>query len=125
MIFAMPCATADGNTYVMAFLSALATPLVRRFETWLPDRDGLYLLRSEGFCEVAGTLDSGRMEDRIESGQGVLGQALAWGEPGVSQQAEGEAGGVGASARAAGLHIVVALPVLQGTQVVAVVAWYF
>ena len=123
--FAIPCACADGNIYVMAFLSALATPLVRRFETWLPDPEGRYLLRSEGFCEFAGTLDTGRPEDRVGSGQGVMGQALASGEPGVSEQAASEAGGVGAGARAAGLQTVVALPVLHGARTAAVVAWYF
>ncbi len=59
----------------------------------------------------------------FRKGHGLSG--LAWGEPGVSEHAAGEAGGVGASARAAGLRAVVALPVLQGSRVVAVVAWYF
>lgn len=34
--FAIPCAALDGSTYVMAFLSALATPLAQRVEIWEP-----------------------------------------------------------------------------------------
>ncbi len=116
--FAIPCSTADGQHWVMAFLSALATPIVRRFETWLPDPAGSYLLRREGFCEQAGALDGGRFEDRVMSGQGALGQALASGVPRIGALA-GEPG-----AGVAGLRSVLALPVLQGGRVVAVVAWY-
>ena len=123
--FAIPCSTPGADSYVMAFLSALATPIVRRFESWLPDAAGTYLLRREGFCESAGALDVGGAEGRVDKGQGALGQAYASGVPWVSQQAQGEPGGVGSAARAAGLNTVVALPVLQGGSVVAVVAWYF
>ena len=116
--FALPCSARDGRHYVMAFLSALATPIVRRFETWLPDAAGSYLLRREGFCEQAGALDGGRFEDRVMSGQGALGQALASGVPRIGALAGEPCAGV------AGLRSVLALPVLQGGQVVAVVAWY-
>lgn len=123
--FALPCATADGDHWVMAFLSALGTPLVRRFETWLPDPANHYLLRREGFCEQRGALDTGPAEDRVGKGQGTLGRVLATGVPAISLQAGNEPGGVGVGASAAGLGVVVALPVLHTSRVVAVVAWYF
>lgn len=123
--FAIPCSVPGPDTFVMAFLSALATPIVRRFESWLPDADGSHLRRSEGFCESAGALDVGSAEDRVDKGQGAVGRAFASGVPLVSQQAVGEPAGVGGAARAVGLSTVVALPVLHDGQVVAVVAWYF
>jgi hypothetical protein len=123
--FALPCATTDGDHWVMAFLSALGTPLVRRFENWLPDAASGHLLRSEGFCEQAGALEAGLVEHRVDKGQGALGRAWATGAPAISQQATLEPGGVGAGASAAGLGTVVALPMMQAAQVVAVVAWYF
>ncbi len=126
--FALPCASADGDHHVMAFLSALGTPLVRRFEIWLPDAAGSCLLRSQGFCERAGTLEARRLEDRVDKGQGALGRSWASGIPAVSLQAAAEPGGVGTGASAAGLAAVVALPMLRAGQVTAVeavVAWYF
>ena len=123
--FALPCATADGDHHVMAFLSALGTPLVRRFEIWLPDPASSYLLRSQGFCERLGTLDAGPVNERVGKGQGALGRTFATGVPGISLQAANEPGGVGTGANAAGLTAVVALPVLRLGEVVAVVAWYF
>lgn len=126
--FAIPCSpgpAADGDHYVMAFLSALATPIVRRFETWLPDPAGSVLMRSEGFCELAGELDVGPLDQRVASGQGAIGQAFASGVPTVGTKAAKEPGGVGIAASALGLQAIVALPVLQAGRVVAVVAWYF
>ncbi len=123
--FAIPCAAHGSDTYVMAFLSALATPIVRRFETWLPDAAGSHLRRQEGFCEVAGALDHGRIDEQVGRGEGVLGQAFASGVPAVSEQAANEPGGVGVAALSAGHRAVVALPVLKAGRCVAVVAWYF
>jgi len=110
--FAIPCSSVGDEPWVMAFLSALATPIVRRFETWLPDESGSHLLRREGFCETEGALDTGRWEDRIERGQGPLGQALATGVPIVREATPA-------------LPALVALPVLQAGQVMAVVGWTF
>ncbi len=124
--FAIPCATPGADRYVMAFLSALATPLVRRFETWLPDADAAQLQRSEGFCERAGLLDAASGGEEVAVGAGVVGQAFATGRPAIAEQAAAEQpGGVGRSAQAAGCSAVLALPVLAQGRVTAVVAWYF
>jgi hypothetical protein len=125
--FAMPCTSRDGRHYVMAFLSAMATPLVRRFETWLPDADadGERLHRAGGFCEVTGTLGEGAGSDFIEWGQGTLGRAFFTGVPAVGENAASEPGSVGVAACAALLDAVVALPVLRDGRLQAVVAWYF
>ena len=121
--FAIPCSTFGANVYVMAFLSALATPIVRRFESWMPGPDGGALRRHEGFCEKFGPLEAGA--ERIERGQGVIGRALTTCVPMVSETAADEPGSVGAAVRDAGLESMIALPVLRGGRVTAVVAWYF
>ena len=46
--FALPCTSTDRANYVMCFLSARATPIVRRFETWLPADDGSRLHAQRG-----------------------------------------------------------------------------
>jgi hypothetical protein len=123
--FAMPCTSRDGKNYVMAFLSAMATPLVRRFETWLPDATGERLHRIGGFCETTGTVDEGGGSAFIERGQGTLGRAYFTGVPAVGESAASEPGLVGVAAGAAMLDAVVAVPVLHDGRLQAVVAWYF
>jgi hypothetical protein len=118
--FAFPIAAQGDDHYVLAFLSALATPLVRRLEVWTPaGRDGaLYL--SEGFCETQGLLQPST-EASITPGQGVVGRAFASAVPMVTERAAGEPGPVGST----GWSSVAALPVLRQGRVAAVVAWYF
>jgi hypothetical protein len=125
--FAIPCSTPGDTEYVMAFLSALATPIVRRFETWLPvgHGDATRLLRSGGFCEALGTVGEAASADAVAPGQGCLGRAFITGVPALSDAAASEPGAVGAAAHAAGLASLVALPVLRAGRLVAVVAWYF
>jgi len=125
--FAIPCSTPGETAHVLAFLSALATPIVRRFETWLAFGQGHAecLYRSGGFCEATGTVSEAGGDDFIERGQGCLGRAFISGVPALGGAAASEPGAVGAAARTAGLQSLVALPVLRAGRLVAVVAWYF
>jgi hypothetical protein len=102
--FAIPCNAAGPDSYVMAFLSALATPIVRRFETWLPV-DGT-LQRLEGFCETEGALDGGSLAPAP-----ALQRALITAVPQVDPVNVGDP------------KAVFALPVLKAGEVAAVVAW--
>lgn len=123
---AIPCSARGGDdVWVMALLSALGTPIVRRFETWLPDASGHHLLRREGFCEVRGAIGAGSAADRIELGEGLLGQVLASRAPAVADSAPQQPGAVGVAAGEFAFESVAALPVLHGGRVIAVVAWYF
>lgn len=106
--FAIPCNAAGPDAYVMAFLSALATPIVRRFETWLPDAAGAQLSRLEGFCETDGVLDVGNT-----AAPAAAARALASGVPQVD------------AASVQQPQAVFALPVLRAGRVAAVVVWTF
>jgi hypothetical protein len=48
--FAIPCSTRDGSNYVIAFLSALATPIARQVDYWTPAAGGGGLQRSAGLA---------------------------------------------------------------------------
>ncbi|MBX3642668.1 MAG: GAF domain-containing protein [Rubrivivax sp.] len=120
--FALPCSSLGAGQYVMTFLSALATPLVRRFEIWLPDASRTRLQRSYGFSEGEGVLQGGA--PLIERGQGCIGRSFATGAPALSDEAGSEPR-VGAAAAAAGLEQLVAVPLLQQGRLMASVAWYF
>lgn len=127
--FAIPCPVRDGQTWVMAFLSALGTPIARRVEVWTPDvaRAGrgepAALTRTSGFCEQAGNL--GSAASVIERGQGSIGQVVLTGVPVVSVDAVAEPAGVGADAQAAGLQSLIALPLIRDGKLLSVVVWYF
>jgi hypothetical protein len=47
----LPCASVDGQHYVLALLSALATPLARRLDVWESDALNSRLAHSFGFSE--------------------------------------------------------------------------
>jgi hypothetical protein len=82
--FAIPCSTLDGSNYVMAFLSALATPIARKVEIWELDVTGSQLLRSFGFSEAEGRL--GVAASPIAGpNAGPLGKAFTTGVPAVAE----------------------------------------
>ncbi len=131
--FALPCPAEHGKMYVLAFLSALATPIARRVEVWErfesaesePAADAPHLRRSSGFCERRGSLAASAQTPLLERGQGTIGQALLTGVPGISSQADTEPLGLGAAASEAGLKSLVAIPVIRNGRTVACVALYF
>lgn len=122
--FALPCSSFGAEHHVMAFLSALATPIVRRFEIWLPDAERARLHRGYGFCEGEGALLGAPEGPVLERGQGSIGRSFLTGAPTLSDDATSEPV-IGAAAAAAGLQSLVAVPVLQGGRLQAAVAWYF
>lgn len=77
--FALPCSATDGQTYVLAFLSALATPFARAVDVWQPDEQGVHLLHSLGFTE--------EQDDTTQAGEAPLaldsnvGQVFSTGVP--------------------------------------------
>jgi hypothetical protein len=118
--FAFPIANQGDDSYVLAFLSALATPLVQRLEVWSPAGGDGALYLSEGLCETQGLLHAST-EVAIAPGQGVVGRAFASAVPMLTERAADEPGPVGTT----GWASVAALPVLNKGRVTAVVAWYF
>lgn len=124
--FALPCSLPGDEAWVLTFLSALATPIARRMEVWEPDASRARLVRSGGFCEVAGAVPA-LADDAagIEHGHGVMGLAFLSGAPAVSSAAAAEPGAIGHAAAEAGVKLLVALPVLREGRLAAVVAWYF
>jgi hypothetical protein len=134
--FAVPCPAARGQMYVLAFLSALATPIARRVEVWerldevegaaQTDRaPGPQLRRVSGFCEALGSLSASVQTPLLAYGQGTIGQVLMTGVPGISNHADTEPVGLGAAATEAGLKSLAAIPVIRNGRTVACVALYF
>ncbi len=123
---AIPCGTRGHETYVMDFLSAAATPITRRVESWVPDASGQQLRRRFGFCERAGALPDAPEGISLDGDvAGTVGRCFLSGVPGLSNNTAGEPGGVGAAALAADLGTLAAVPVVSDGVVSEVVVLYF
>ncbi len=113
-----------GHSYVTTFLSALGTPIARRFEIWMPDSRLDRLMFLAGHCDrdpgLASTLD----ECRIEAGQGCLGRAWFSGIPALTERVADDSSPNGRAAAAMGMTALVAIPILEAGRCKAVVGLY-
>jgi hypothetical protein len=75
--FALPCPSTDGAEYVIAFLSALATPIARSVSAWESDGSATGVRRRFGFAEPEGRLEGPAPEDEAL----LAAQALQSGRP--------------------------------------------
>ncbi len=117
---ALPCATPGPDTWVLAFLSALDTPIAQRLEVWRPADGGAQLVLDSGFCESAGLLAGG--SETLQPGQGSVGRCWQTGLPGMSSRLADEPG---SGPQQPGLTALAVLPVLDCGRFVAAVALYF
>ncbi len=117
----IPVHTPEPGTFVLTLLSALATPIARRFEVWTAREDGSLKL-TDGFCEQAGLLGAAPLT--LSGGEGAIGTAAASGVPIISADLSAEPEAIGSTARIAGLQTLVALPVHRADGLAAVAVWY-
>ncbi len=122
--FAIPCPVRGNDIYVLAFLSALGTPIARRFEIWEPDVTRQRLHLHGGFCESGGAIAAAPEHLSLDRGQGTIGKVFLTGVPAVSDNAASEPGGWGELAAEIGLDSLVAMPVIHEGRLSAVAAWY-
>jgi hypothetical protein len=126
----IPCSAGNGQAYVMTFLSALGTPIARRFEVWAPAANaaapgGPGVLRFvSGRCDSGADLEAVYSAVQVSRGDGILGQVAETGVPAVSDDLVAARATESARSPAAGLKAVVAVPILAGGVLKSVVAWY-
>ena len=123
--YAIPCPTQRDEAYVMTFLSALGTPIARRFEIWSLDARRERLVLDGGFCEAGGVLRASHDGPTLARGQGTIGRAFLSGVPAVSATLAADPHDWEAVAAEAGMTSVAAVPVIREGRLAAVVAWYF
>ena len=121
----LPFLYEPGQNYVMTFLSALGTPIARRFEVWTPTESRDALVFQSGHCDRVADFAADYAEARLEPGDSLIGRVWATGLPEISQTVGDEGSAVGRSARKADLSSMLALPVLENGRLKAVVAFYF
>jgi hypothetical protein len=113
------------QSYVMTFLSALGSPVARRFEIWAPDAAGEAMLFGTGECDLNQAFPQDYMGALVRRGEGPIGRVWASGLPEVFESVAQDQSAIGRSACKAGLQSMLTLPVLEHGRLKAVVALYF
>lgn len=119
----LPIPTPAGTSFVLTLLSAVNTPIARRFEIWdaRATRVGATkkAVLTDGICEREGPLWSNQNPPldapTTDAWQGPIGQVLGSGLPFVQSDAAG---------LPAGYAHMIALPIYQNSELAHVVAWY-
>ncbi len=115
----LPYPGAEGRFLAMTFMSALGTPIARRFEIWLPDAAREALVFGSGDCAGGADLAAEYAGVVIPRGEGAIGSAWRTGVPAIRGSPAGEAPGPSDPGA------MLAMPVMRDGRLTAVVAWYF
>lgn len=115
----LPVPVPGKKTYVLTLLSALGTPIARRFEIWDARAARVGHAREavlvDGICAREGRLWDEDAERRVVPWQGLIGRVLGTGLPVLES---------GSPGLAAGYDTMVGLPVYRGPDLAHIVAWY-
>ena len=115
----LPVPVPGNRTYVLTLLSALGTPIARRFEIWDARAARVGHAREavlvDGICAREGRLWDEDAERRVVPWQGLIGRVLGTGLPVLES---------GSPGLAAGYDTMVGLPVYRGPDLAHIVAWY-
>jgi hypothetical protein len=109
---------------VLTLLSALGTPIARRFEAWVPDQERGGLVFHAGYCEHVAGLAAVYRGEVVPRDGGVLGHVWRTGAPSMTSDLAREPAMIVRSTAGGGLTTMVAMPVIAQAALVAVVAWY-
>ncbi len=120
----IPCGAGPDGAYVLTFLSALGTPIARRFESWVFDRKAGGLVFADGYCESISDLAQLYAGQVIAPGEGRIGHAWRAGIPAISTELARDARPVAASVAGTPLTTMVAMPVIEAGAPQAIAAWY-
>lgn len=117
--FGIPFIYDKDNEYVLTLLSARSSPIARRFEIWLPDREHRYLSMYSGHTEIPEDVFS---YNEIKKGQGLIGQVWLTGCPKISRKPLQDCF-ISTKAEQADIKTSVALPIIEDGVLIAVVAF--
>jgi hypothetical protein len=121
---AIPYSNGGPDTWVISFLSAISSPIARRYEIWRPGSAGDTLAFESGYCSSGANLDATYSGKVIRKGEGSIGTAFATIAPVIGADVTRETSVAARTAAKAGLRQTVVLPVVGSSQLQAIVAWY-
>jgi hypothetical protein len=114
----IPVSVVENQVYIMTFLSAKATPIARRIQIWVPDESGKQLVCQSGYSKQNDELAEIFETISVRKGEGLLGRVWLTGVPIIRNNSK--------IALAEGsLNSMLAMPVIDGGQLNAVVTFLF
>ena len=125
---ASPCRARCRATraYVLAFLSALGTPIARRFEIWKPDAKREHLHLEGGFCEQGGRIVPAPPPPRARPRAGNDRPGARDRRPGAQRRTPAPSRTAGAPRRpSSDSSRSLVMPIVERGRLVAAAAWYF
>lgn len=121
----LPCFHGPESVYVMAFLSAMGTPIARRFEVWVPDSGHDRLVYRAGHCDLGDDLAERYRHLSVAKGDSAIGKVWLTGVPRVVDSLADDDSASSRAAEQAGLDSLFAMPVFDGAVMKAVVVFAF
>jgi len=117
--FGIPFIYDEKHEFVLTLLSARGTPIARRFEIWLPDREHNFVSQYTAHSEIPQDVFSSQ---QIKKGQGLIGQVWLTGCPAIGHNPVNDVF-IGKDAITDDLKASVAIPVIEDGALTAVVAF--
>ncbi|MGH8474752.1 MAG: GAF domain-containing protein [Methylococcales bacterium] len=120
----IPCLGGSNEVYVMTFLSAKKTPIAHRIEIWVPNESRERLVFQSGYCDQDSDLHEIYAKTSIARGHGLLGRAWRTGIPSVFANVRQHSLSWDEFARPITFDSVLAMPVIDGGRLTAVVGFF-
>ncbi len=114
----IPVSMPANQVYIMTFLSAKATPIAQRIQIWVPDKTGRSLLCQSGYSKQNDELAEIFETMSVRKGEGILGRVWLTGVPAIRNNS-------GSAAAEGRLNSMLAMPIIDGGKLKAVVSFLF
>ncbi len=114
----IPVSVVADQIYIMTFLSAKATPIAQRIQIWIPDESGQRLVCQSGYSKQNDELAEIFESISVRKGEGILGRVWLTGVPVIRTNSKN-------ALAEGGLNSMLAMPVIDGGHLKAVVTFLF
>lgn len=114
----IPVSVLANRVYIMTFLSAKATPIAQRLQIWVPDATGQSLVCQSGYSKQNDELAEIFETISVRKGEGILGRVWLTGVPAIRNNP-------GSAVAEGRLNSMLAMPVIDGGKLKAVVSFLF
>ncbi len=117
----IPVVNNQEQSYVMTFLSAKSTPIAKRIQIWIPDKEGKYLICQQGYSKSSNDLAEIFETLAVTKGVGALGRVWLTGLPSITGVTED----ANYNTALEHLNSMLAIPVIEGGRLKAIVTFLF